>query len=71
MSATNFHLSLLRSKEAQQALGIGATTLYKWCRQGLLTPIKFSRRCTRFKASEVHALIAAHAAPASKGVSHE
>lgn len=38
-------------------LGIGSTTLYKFCRTGKLNPVKFSRRCTRFRISEIQALI--------------
>jgi|GEM_PF-2542379 len=62
---------LLAPKEAQHALCIGATTLYKFCSEGKLTPIKFGNRCTRFRLSEIQALIEAHASPASKAVSHE
>lgn len=58
---------LLSPKQAQHALCIGATTLYKFCDEGKLTPIKFSRRCTRFRWSEVQALIDAHAASGEKG----
>lgn len=53
--------TLLRPHEARQALGIGATTLNKFCHEGKLTPIRFSARCVRFRASEILALIDAHA----------
>jgi hypothetical protein len=62
---------LLSPKQAQHALCIGTTTLYKFCDEGKLTPIKFSRRCTRFRLSDVHALIDAHSSSANKGVAHE
>jgi hypothetical protein len=62
---------LLSPKQAQHVLCIGTTTLYKFCDEGKLTPIKFSRRCTRFRLSDVQALIDAHASSTSKGVSHE
>ena len=52
---------LISSKQAQRALCISATTLYRFCNEGKLTPIKFSRRCTRFRWSEVQELINAHA----------
>jgi len=57
---------LLSPKQAQHALCIGTTTLYKFCDEGKLTPIKFSRRCTRFRLSDVQALIDAHAASGEK-----
>ncbi len=36
---------------------IGHTTLHKLVRAGLLTPIRFSKRLVRYRASEVEALI--------------
>lgn len=57
---------LLSPKQAQHALCIGTTTLYKFCDAGQLTPIKFSRRCTRFRLSDIQALIDAHAASGAK-----
>jgi predicted DNA-binding transcriptional regulator AlpA len=62
---------LLDLEATKKALDIGTTTIYKWCSEGLLTPIKFGKRCTRFRLSEIHALIDKHAAPAGKVVSHE
>jgi predicted DNA-binding transcriptional regulator AlpA len=53
---------LLSPKQAQHALCIGTTTLYKFCDEGKLTPIKFGSRCTRFRLSEIEALIDAQAA---------
>ena len=52
---------LLTPKNTTDLCKIGTTTLYKWCREGKLTPIKFGSRCTRFRLSEVQALIDAHA----------
>ncbi len=40
---------------------IGHTTLHKLVKAGLLTPIRFSKRLVRFRASEVEALIEAAA----------
>lgn len=51
---------LVSRREAQQALSIGSTTLYKWCREGRLTPIKFGPRCTRFRLTEIETLIVQH-----------
>jgi predicted DNA-binding transcriptional regulator AlpA len=51
------HDRLVTSREAQHLLGVGVTTLYKFCRLGRLKPVKFSRRCTRFRLSEVLALM--------------
>lgn len=48
---------LVTGREAAHLLGISITTLYKFCREGKLNPIKFSRRCTRFRASQIQALI--------------
>ena len=63
--------ALIKPKDATRLCKIGTTTLYKWCREGKLTPIKFGPRCTRFRLSEVQALIDTHASPTSKGVTHE
>jgi predicted DNA-binding transcriptional regulator AlpA len=56
---SNFsHLDrLITAREAMHLLGIGSTTLYKFCRQGNLNPVKFSKRCSRFRLSEIHAFI--------------
>lgn len=62
---------LLDLKATKKALTVGTTTIYKWCSEGLLTPIKFGNRCTRFRLSEIHALIDTHASPSRKAVSHE
>ncbi len=43
----------------QQKCNVGATTVHKWVKQGLLTPIRFSKRLVRYRASEVEALIEA------------
>lgn len=59
-SAAALPIILLSPKQAQHALCIGRTTLYKFCDEGKLTPIKFSRRCTRFRLSDVQALIDTH-----------
>lgn len=48
---------LVTGREAAHLLGISITTLYKFCREGKLNPIKFSRRCTRFRVSQIQALI--------------
>lgn len=48
---------LITVRETLLLLGIGSTTLYKFCRQGKLNPVKFSTRCTRFRMSEINAFI--------------
>ncbi len=53
---------LITAREALHLLSVGSTTLYKFCRQGKLTPVKFSRRCTRFRLTEIHELIASASA---------
>lgn len=49
--------TLLYPKETQLRLRIGATTLNKLVRLKWLTPIYFSKRLVRYRASEVEALI--------------
>ncbi len=49
--------SLLSAKEAQYRLDIGPTTLNKFVRLKWLTPVRFSKRLVRYRASEVQALI--------------
>ena len=71
-SSPQDHLPILVDiKVTKHALNVGTTTIYKWCRDGLLTPIKFGPRCTRFRLNEIQALIDAHAVTASKDGSHE
>jgi excisionase family DNA binding protein len=48
---------LVSAREAAHLLGVGNTTLYKFCRLGRLNPVKFGRRCTRFRLSEIKRLI--------------
>jgi excisionase family DNA binding protein len=65
-------ISILLSTNATKfAMGVGTTTIYKWCKEGKLTPIKFGTRCTRFRLSEIQALIEAHAVPTNMGGSDE
>lgn len=54
------YVRLFTIRETKAHLRIGTTTLYKLCKEGKLTPIKFGRRCTRFQLSEILALIDAH-----------
>lgn len=53
---------------AKQLLAVGGTTIYKFCNEGKLTPIKFGRRCTRFRISEIQALIATYEARSNSKV---
>lgn len=53
--------TLVSLKETCRILAVGSTTIYLWCRQGKLTAYKFGSRCTRFRLSEIEALINAHA----------
>lgn len=52
---------LITVSDVKQILDVGTTTIYKLCREGKLKPIKLSRRCTRFRASEIAEFIEAHA----------
>ena len=36
--------------DMQQKCSVGATTVHKWVKQGLLTPIRFSKRLVRCHA---------------------
>lgn len=56
------YVCLFTTRETKAYLRIGTTTLYKLCKEGKLTPIKFGR-CTRFQLSEIRTLIDAHASP--------
>lgn len=49
--------TLLHAKETQRRLGVGATTLNKLVHLKWLTPVRFSKRLVRYRASEVEALI--------------
>ena len=51
------HKILLTSKETQQRLGIGPTTLNKFVRLKWLTPVRFSKRLVRYRTNEIDALI--------------
>lgn len=50
---------LLSAQTVVSRFDIGHTTLYKMVNSGLLTPIRFSKRLVRYRASEVEALIEA------------
>lgn len=52
------HDSLLTAVQVQKRLGISRTTLYKWLLEKRLTAVRFGARCTRFRSSEVDALVA-------------
>lgn len=56
-SHTGISDSLLTAKQAQHRLGIGPTTLNKFVRLMWLTPVRFSQRLVRYRASEIDALI--------------
>ena len=51
--------TLLSGETIVSRFDIGQTTLHKWVKSGLLTPIRFSKRLVRYRASEVEALIEA------------
>jgi predicted DNA-binding transcriptional regulator AlpA len=48
---------LVVSKEAKHLLGVGTTTLHKFVALKWLTPVRFSRRLVRYRASEIDSLI--------------
>lgn len=47
----------LRPKEVAKYLGIGLSTVYLYCREGKLNPIKLSTRVTVFKKDELDEFI--------------
>jgi predicted DNA-binding transcriptional regulator AlpA len=49
--------TLHAAKVAQHRLGIGPTTLNKFVRLKWLSPVRFSKRLVRYRASEIDALI--------------
>ena len=49
--------TLLSAETIVSRFDIGHTTLHKWVKLGLLTPVRFSKRLVRYRASEVEALI--------------
>ena len=53
--------TLLSGETIVSRFDIGHTTLHKWVKSGLLTPVRFSKRLVRYRASEVEALIEAAA----------
>lgn len=57
MPKVPFEDRLVTIREAMHLLSVGSTTLYKFAKLGKLSPVRFGRRCTRFRLSEVQALI--------------
>ena len=49
---------ILRAPAAAEVLGISKSTVWRYARLGKLNPVKLSERVTRFRQSEVQALIA-------------
>lgn len=56
-NASHINEQLISPRDACALLGIGLTTLYKFFKEGKLTPIRFGRRCTRVRLAEIIALI--------------
>ncbi|MDD5211705.1 MAG: helix-turn-helix domain-containing protein [Sulfuricurvum sp.] len=48
----------LRCEEASQYLSVAVSTLWLYCRQGKIHPVKLSKRVTIFKKSDLDAFIA-------------
>lgn len=57
MNAHEKSTTLLSGRTVASRFGIGNTTLHKLVSLGLLTPVRFSKRLVRYRASEVEALI--------------
>ena len=50
-------IRLLSTRQVCEALGASRQSLWRWRRQGLLSPVKLSERKIRYHASEVEALM--------------
>jgi excisionase family DNA binding protein len=48
---------LLTVVELAERLGISPGTLYHWLSEGRVTAIRFSKRCVRFRESDVQKLL--------------
>ena len=49
---------LMNVKQVAQQLGVGKSTIWRWCKQGIFPrPIKLSERVTRWRAEDVAAVI--------------
>jgi len=48
---------LLTVKELAELLGISPGSLYHWISQGRLPVVRFSKRCVRFRPSDIQALL--------------
>jgi excisionase family DNA binding protein len=48
---------LLTVRELAERLGISLGTVYHWLSQGRLPAIRFSKRCVRFRESDVQQLL--------------
>lgn len=48
---------LIQDKTGAAALGIGRTKFWALVKAGRLQPVRFGKRCTRFRSDEVLALI--------------
>ena len=48
---------LMTVKQVARLLGVGKSTIWRWCKQGKFPrPIKLSQRITRWRAEDVAAL---------------
>ena len=48
--------TLVQDKTGAAALGVSRTKFWALVKDGLLTPVRFGNRCTRFKSDEILAL---------------
>ena len=50
--------TLLNVKQVAHILGVGKSTVWRWCKQGTFPlPIKLSERVTRWRSEDVAAVI--------------
>lgn len=60
------NIEIMRAKEVAEYIGIGHSTVWLYCKRGLLKPIKLSSRVTVFKKSDVDAFIASRSDEVAK-----
>lgn len=58
---------LLNVQEASRLIGVAETTLYHWVSEGRIPVVKLSRRCIRFRVSDLETWIASMSEPARSG----
>jgi len=56
MNRTKLPSKVYRAKQIAEIAGVSLATVWKYSKNGLLTPIHVTPRCTVFSVNEVHKL---------------